>query len=197
MTDRIADHAILPHFTDRWSPRSFTGEPIPDDVLHSLFEAARWAPSAYNSQPWRFVWARAGTPEWQPIFATLIDFNKSWGTSASAIILIASQSSFRPAADKPAQESASHAFDAGAAWAYLALQARALGWYTHAASGFDKEAARSALALPADVQPHALILVGRKGSPDALPEGLRAREIPNGRVPINQFAFHGTYGRTD
>lgn len=190
---RKPDHEILPLILDRWSPRGFTGEPIPDSVLMSLFEAARWAPSSSNSQPWRFIWARNGEPEWDPIFSTLVPFNKNWAKTASAIILVASQSTYRSAPDRPAHQSTSHEFDTGAAWVSLALQARALGWYAHAAGGFDKAAARANLGLPEDVHPHAVVMVGRKASPDVLPEDLRARETPNGRNPIESFIFHGKF----
>jgi nitroreductase len=190
-TQRTPAHAILPLFADRWSPRGFTGEPISDEVLASLFEAARWAPSAFNSQPWRFIWARNGEAEWDPIFNTLVDFNKSWAKTASAIILVASKSTFKSAPDKPEQESGSHAFDTGAAWVSLALQARALGWYAHAASGFDKAAAKANLSLPDDVHPHAIVMVGKKGSPDVLPDYLRSREQPSDRNPVESIAFHG------
>lgn len=193
VTPRIADHAIEPLFTDRWSPRAFTGEPIPDEVVAALFEAARWAPSAYNSQPWRFVWAKAGTPEWEPLFDLLVDFNKSWAKTASLIVVILSKSTFSPGPGKPKQESSSHAFDTGAAWANFALQATASGWHAHAAGGFDHEATRRLLNLPADVHPHAIALVGRRGDAAILPEGLRAREQPSDRRPVAEIAFRGHF----
>lgn len=190
-TTRVADHPVLPLILDRWSPRSFTGETIPDEVLFSLFEAARWAPSAYNSQPWRFIWARNNTPEWNPIFSTLVEFNQLWGKNASAILVIASKEGFRRKPDEDEQKSSSHEFDTGAAWAQLALQAHALGWATHACGGFDKEAVRKNLGLPDDVHPHAIVLVGKPDSADALPENLRAIEVTRGRDPLSAIAFHG------
>ncbi|TBW41299.1 hypothetical protein EYW49_00815 [Siculibacillus lacustris] len=190
---RKTDHPILPLFVERWSPRAFTGETIPDTVLASLFEAARWAPSAYNSQPWRFVWAKAGTPEWGPLFGLLNEFNQGWARSASAIVLVLSKSTFRAAPDAPEQAAGHHAFDTGAAWVSLALQAHALGWSAHAAAGFDADRARSEFALPADVHPQAVVVIGRAGDPASLPDALRARETPNGRRPVTETAFHGRY----
>jgi nitroreductase len=192
---RTPDHAIEPLFVDRWSPRSFTGEPIPEETLFSFFEAARWAPSSYNSQPWRFVWALAGTPEWEPLFGLISPHNQIWAKKASALVAILSKSSFRPPQGHTTEESPSHAFDTGAAWASFALQATAAGWYAHAIGGFDKPAARRVLGLPVDVHPQVMAAVGRLGDPAVLPEALRTREAPNGRHPVSEFAFRGRYPR--
>lgn len=189
---RTPDHPVLPLFIERWSPRAFTGEAIPEAVLFSLFEAARWAPSAYNSQPWRFIYARSGTPEWQPLFDLLIPFNQGWGAKASALVLVLSKSTFSPAPGKE-QESGTHAFDTGAAWANLALQAHALGWFAHAASGFDHDKARATYALPADVHPIAVLLIGRHGDPASLPEALQSRETPSPRKPVSELVAEGRY----
>ncbi len=189
---RTPDHPVLPLIVERWSPRAFTGEPIPEAVLFSLFEAARWAPSAYNSQPWRFVYGTAGTPGWQKIFDLLVPFNQGWGAKASALVLVLSKSTFSPAPGKE-QESGTHAFDTGAAWANLALQAHSLGWFAHAASGFDAARARETFHLPADVHPIAVLLIGRQGDPASLPEALQAREVPSPRKPVAEFAFEGDY----
>jgi nitroreductase len=192
---RTPDHAIEPVFVDRWSPRAFTGEPIPEETLLSFFEAARWAPSSYNSQPWRFVWALAGTPEWDPLFGLISTHNQTWVKTASALIAVLSKSSFRAPQSRRDEESPSHAFDTGAAWASLALQATAAGWRAHAIGGFDKPAARRVLGLPVDVHPQVMVAIGRIGDPATLPEALRAREAPNGRRPIGEFTFHGRYPR--
>ena len=91
---RVADHAIHPQFTDRWSPRAFTGETIPVETLLSFFEAARWAPSAYNSQPWRFLYARRDTPNWERYLGLLNEFNRSWAQHASALVIVISKTTF-------------------------------------------------------------------------------------------------------
>lgn len=90
-TGRTADHAIAPIFLDRWSPRAFTGEAMPQDVLLSLFEAARWAPSAANGQPWYFVYGHRGTEAFQTIYDTLDEGNRRWADKASVLIVIVSQ----------------------------------------------------------------------------------------------------------
>src|ERR1700712_2538360 len=129
--NRSSDHEIDPLFLERWSPRAFTGEAIPQEELMRIFEAARWAPSSYNSQPWRFVYARRDTPHWEPMLSLLVEGNRAWARNAAVVMIIASNSvMLPPGAEKPIP-SYSHSFDAGSAWAYLALQATMLGWYAH------------------------------------------------------------------
>jgi nitroreductase len=124
---RTADHDIDPIFLQRWSPRAFTGEAMPQDVLQSLFEAARWAPSAINIQPGRFVYARRGTAEWEPLFGALMEMNQAWVVNAS-VLAYAISDRFRRKPGAEPTPNRSHSFDTGAAWACLALQASHLGW---------------------------------------------------------------------
>ncbi len=133
---RLADHDIDPMFLHRWSTRAFTGEPIPEAVLMSLFEAARWAPSAFNIQPWRFVYARREGPDWERLFGLLIDFNQAWVKGASVLAFIVSDRFRRKEGAEPSPIY-SHSFDTGAAWAYLALQAHRMGWSARGMTGFD------------------------------------------------------------
>ena len=102
---RVADYAIHPQFTDRWSPRAFTGESIPEETLLSFFEAARWAPSAYNSQPWRFLYARRDTPNWERFLGLLNEFNRGWAQHASALVIVISKTTFAvPGATEETQQ---------------------------------------------------------------------------------------------
>jgi nitroreductase len=191
---RTADHDIDPVFLNRWSPRAFTGEHMPDAVLMSLFEAARWAPSASNIQPWRFVYARRGTPQWQPLFDTLMDMNQPWVANAS-VLAYAISDRFRrkPGADPTPNRS--HSFDTGAAWAYLALQAHHLGWAAHGMGGFHLDKAYAATgAAEADYCIEAAIAIGRPTDASVLPESYRAREVPSGREPVGSFLFEGRLG---
>jgi len=192
MTPRTADHDIAPHFLARWSPRAFTGEPMPHALLMSLFEAARWAPSAFNGQPWRFVYAHRGTPEWDPLFGALVEYNQSWvGVGASVLGFVISDRFRRKAGAQPS-ENRSHSFDAGAAWAYLALQAHHLGWAAHGMGGFDVAKAHAATGAPeSDYRIEAAFVVGRPTDAGVLPEAFRAREVPSGREPVSAFAFEG------
>ncbi len=111
---RQADHPIDPIFLTRWSPRAFTGEPVPEAALASMFEAARWAPSSYNSQPWRFLYALCGTPNFDRFLGLLVEFNQSWAKTAGALVILVSKETMQ-AGDKIVP-SRTHAFDAGAAW---------------------------------------------------------------------------------
>lgn len=132
---RTADHDVHEMFLARWSPRAFTGEPMPEPLLMSLFEAARWAPSAFNGQPWRFVYAHKGTDAWDRLFDVLIPYNQAWVKHASVLMYVISDRFRRVEGREPALVH-SHSFDAGAAWACLALQANHIGWAAHGMAGF-------------------------------------------------------------
>ncbi|MGZ8361547.1 MAG: nitroreductase family protein [Allosphingosinicella sp.] len=192
MTPRTADRPIDPLFLQRWSPRAFDGSDLPDEHLQTIFEAARWAPSAFNSQPWRFLYARRGDANWARFLDLLIPFNQSWAHSASVLIYILSESLTET---KPGvwKESHSHSFDAGAAWVSLALQATRLGYHAHGMSGVDFDRARVELGVPDRFRVEAAAVVGRIGDPATLPERLQAREFPSDRRPVGEFAFAGNF----
>lgn len=194
MSERRADHPIDPQFLERWSPRAFTGEAIDEATLLGFLEAARWAPSGSNAQPWRFLYARAGTPAWDPLFGTLAESNQVWAKRASALVLVLSAREWVPPGKSVAQPNGSHAFDAGAAWAYLAMQASLAGWHAHGMGGFDRDRARAALGVPANHDLHAVIAIGRRGDKSMLPEELQAREAPNQRLPLAAVAAEGRFG---
>jgi nitroreductase len=191
---RHADHDIDPIFLERWSPRAFDGSEMPEQDLASLFEAARWAPSAFNSQPWRFLYARRGDSHWERFLALLIPWNQAWAQSASVLIYIVSDS--LPFTDKKTGEpstSTTHAFDAGAAWACLALQATRMGYLAHGMSGIQYELARVELGLPERFHLNAACVIGRIGDAAQLDEKLRARETPSGRKPMGEFVHAGNF----
>jgi nitroreductase len=191
---RTPSHAIEPLFQERWSPRAFTGEEIPEDTLLGLFEAARWAPSGMNAQPWRFAYARRGTPAFERFLATLAPANQAWAGKASALVALASHGQMAVPGKDDLVPSPSHSFDAGAAWAQLALQAHLWGWATHAIGGFDSEQARASLSVPDDHRLEVFIAVGRQGDASALPEWARTRERPNDRRPLAELVREGTFG---
>ena len=193
MSTRQPTYPIDPMFLDRWSPRAFDGSPIREDEVLKLIEAARWAPSAFNVQPWRFLYALRDDAKWPLFLELLIPFNQSWASSASALIFILSDREMRNADGSPREDSYTHSFDAGAAWAQLALQARCDGLYAHGMSGFDVGKATERLGVPADYRIDAVVAVGRLGDPTTLPEGLREREQPSARTPLDQIAFAGTF----
>lgn len=194
MSDRQPDHPIDPQFIQRWSPRAFTGEPIDEATLLGFLEAARWAPSGFNAQPWRFIYARAGTAAWEPLFTTLSDTNQGWARRASALVLVLSARTWVPPGKTEAQANVTHAFDAGAAWGHLALQVSLAGWHAHGIGGFDRDKARARLGIPDDHDLHAVVTIGRRGDKSVLPEALQARELPNQRLPLAALAAEGRFG---
>ena len=190
---RVAAYPVDPLFVDRWSPRSFTAEPVPDAVLLSIFEAARWAPSASNAQPWRFLISRRNDADWAGYTGLLQPRNALWAASASALILIVSAKQVERRGE--IVENVSRSFDAGAAWANLAHQALLLGWHTHGIGGFDRAAARERLAIPDAFAIEAMVALGRAGGLDGLHADFHALETPNDRRPLDETVFAGRLGR--
>jgi nitroreductase len=186
---RRNDYSIKPLILDRWSPRSMTGEEMTEKELFALFEAARWAPSSYNNQPWRFLYARKNTPAWPLFFDLLIDFNKGWVKNASAIVLVMSAKNFEHN-NKPCR---THSFDTGAAWMAMALEGAGRGWVLHAMEGFDYDKARKVLEIPDDYQVEALIAVGKRAPVDKLPEELQKRESPSNRKSLESIVTEGKF----
>lgn len=179
-------HELLYH---RWSPRAMAGEALSDADVSSLFEAARWAPSSFNGQPWRFYYARRDGEHWPLFFNWLVEFNQSWAQHAGLLAVVTSNTLF----EHNGAPCLTHGFDAGAAWQNLALQGRSMGLVVHAMGGFDAEAARAGLGVPEDVAIHAMVAVGRPAPANVLPEGLRDQEAPNQRKPIDEIAFDGLH----
>ena len=194
---RQPDHPIHALFTDRWSPRAFTGESIPEASLLSLLEAARWAPSAYNAQPWRFIYARRDTASWQPIFDSLVEFNQGWAQRAAALVVIVSARQTVFPGKTELTPNAWHSFDSGAAWASIAFQATLGGWSAHGMAGFDADRLRQAAHIPDTHAVETVVAIGKRGDKDVLPEGLRGRESPNGRLPLTQLAAEGRFSFSD
>jgi nitroreductase len=193
MSARQPDHPVDPLFLDRWSPRAFDGSDISYQDLHTIFEAARWAPSAFNSQPWRFLYAKRDDSNWERFLSLLIPWNRGWAHSASVLIYILSDTlPFVDKAGEPAT-SHSHSFDAGAAWACLALQATRLGYHAHGMSGVEFERARAELHVPERYRIEAAAVIGRIGDPAMLDDKLRAREAPSARRPLSDFVHAGNF----
>ena len=191
ITGRAAAHGVDPMFLERWSPRAFTGEPMPPALLDTLFEAAGWAPSAFNGQPWRFVYAHKGTADWDRLFDVLIPYNQAWVKHASVLLFVVSDRWRRKEGAEPTPVR-SHSFDAGAAWAYLALQASRVGWAAHGMAGFDVQRAYEAVgASEKEYCVEAAVAVGRPTDASVLDEPYRSREVPSQRNPVSSFAFEG------
>lgn len=192
-TARQADHPIAAQFLGRHSSRSFTDQTVSDAQMLTLFEAARWAPSASNVQPWRFVFALRGDAAFDAIADTLMPFNKTWASKAAAMVVVASQTT-TVSAEGETNPNPWHSFDAGAAWAQLGLQAHLDGLVAHAMGGFDAGALAPVVHLPVDHALHAVVAIGYQGDKARLPEVLQARETPNGRKPLADVVARGTFG---
>lgn len=173
----------------RTSSRAFSQESITDEELFSLFEAAHWAPSSYNSQPWRFVYARKGDPYWDGLFDVLVDFNKSWCQHADTLVVIISRKHFEHN-DKP---SVTASFDVGAAWMSLAIEAHKRGIIAHGMSGFDYEKLKRHLNVADVFNIEAMIAIGKRGVKDSLPAQLKDMETPSLRKSINEVVSNGVF----
>jgi nitroreductase len=193
-TPSVADlrkpgYPVDPIIVNRWSPRSMSGESISERELMTLFEAARWAPSSYTGQPWRFVYARRESKAWDGFCALLDDFNKTWAPKAAALIVVVSHKVF----DWDGKPSRTHSFDAGAAWQNLALQGSKMGLVVHGMEGFDYERARAVLRVPDAFEVEAMVAVGRRASPETLDQELREMEAPSDRRPLSEIALDGSF----
>lgn len=191
MPTRTSDLPIDPQFLHRHSPRAFTDKAMSEPELLTLLEAARWAPSASNNQPTRFVWGLRGDAGFAAIVDSLVPGNRVWAEKAAALVLVGSLTAVERDGAKVAL--GTHEFDAGAAWMSLALQAHLNGWIAHAMAGFDKPKAAEAVHLPQDHALHAVVAIGQLGAPDLLPEPYRPRETPNGRLPLAEIAKHRSF----
>lgn len=187
---RHLQHSVNPVFVDRWSPRAMSGEAVGEQELMTLFEAARWAPSSFNAQPWRMIYARRDTPHWPTFFGWLGERNQSWAKHAAALVLFVSSR----VNEKTKEPSRTHSFDAGAAWANFALQGSMLGLAVHGMQGFDYERSRKELQIPESFNVEMMVAVGRPASPQTLPEPLRTMESPNDRRPLAQTICEGRFG---
>jgi len=176
-------------FLNRWSPRAMSGEEITDEELFSLFEAARWAPSSHNNQPWRFVYAKRNTQHWEKIFNFLVEGNRAWVKNAAAVVVAISKS----VSDYNGSFIRTHSFDTGAAWENIALQGSLKDLVVHGMSGLDYEKATSELGLTAEYKVEMMFAVGKPGSLEELPEKLQEIEKPSGRKELSEIISEGTF----
>lgn len=193
MTDisqfRKAEFPVEHMIISRWSPRAMSGEPITHQELMSLFEAARWAPSSFNGQPWRFLYALRDTEAWPRFFDLLVEFNQQWCKNAAALFVIIARQTFEHN-NKP---NPTHPYDTGAAWQNFALQGNQLGLVVHGMAGFDYDRAKQVLGVPEGYTVMAMAAVGRPGNPEELPPDLAQSEQPSSRKAIQEFAFEGKF----
>ncbi len=187
------DYPIHELLQKRWSPRAFADKPVEADKLKRLLEAARWAPSSFNGQPWAFVVGTKDRPEdFAKVLSCMIEFNQSWAKSAPVVMITAARLNFEHN-NQPNR----HAFhDVGLAMGNLLVQATAEGLYVHQMAGILPDVAKTTLAIPDGWEAVTGVAIGYLGDPNSLPEKLREREqTPSPRKPLSQFAFAGSWGK--
>lgn len=185
---RTSDYPIDRQFLDRWSPRAFSDRPVTQEQVLTVLEAARWAPSASNLQPWRFFYGVRGEPEFDTLLSLLIPFNEAWAKNAGALILITSVTSFD--GSRPVN---THSFDAGSAFMSLALQAHSMGLVAHGMAGIEFEKVPVVLRLPENLKVEAAVAIGYQGEAATLSESLQKRESPSQRQPLADIVFKGHF----
>ncbi len=183
---RQTEHPIDPLFVRRWSPRAMSGRPLDLETLFRLFEAARWAPSSRNGQPWRFLYALRDSEAWATYLDLLVAGNRTWCERAGALIVVLSRTKFEDGKPSP-----THHLDTGAAWENLARYGTQLGLVVHGMAGFNASRARVDLAVPDVFELALMIAVGHPGPIEELPEPLRERERPSDRKSIAVLAYPG------
>ncbi|NGM69657.1 nitroreductase family protein [Natronolimnobius sp. AArcel1] len=186
---RETDYDIDPLFLTRWSPYAMTGEPLEEAQFLPLFEAARWAPSAFNNQHWRFIYATREDDEWDTFTDLLLGGNEDWATDAAVLAVIVSKTTF----DHNGEPAPTHSFDTGAAWQNLALEGARRDLAVHGMAGFDYERAAKELEVPEEYAVEAMVAIGERAPPESLPEELQEREQPSDRKDLETIVHRGGF----
>lgn len=190
VSNRVARFGVDELFLNRWSPRAFSGESIEHTVLMKIFEAASWAPSSFNNQEWRFVYAHRETSAWQPLFDLLVDANKIWVKNCAVLVLVVSRDTF----EKTGKPSRTHSLCTGSAWMAAALQTSLIdGLAAHGMSGFDFDRARTVCKIPEGYTVEMMFAIGKVADPSTLPEDLRRVEVPSQRKPVSEIISEGVF----
>lgn len=187
-TTRSSEYPIDKQFLERWSPRAFTQQPVSEEQVLTILEAARWAPSASNLQPWRFFYGLRGTAEFDTLLSLLVPFNEGWARDAGALIFIASVTTF-----DGERQNITNSFDAGSAFMSLSLQAHSLGLVAHGMAGIEYDKAPAVLGLPQNLKLEAAVAIGHQGVVSSLPDFLQPREAPSARLPLSDIVFNGHF----
>ncbi len=188
-----SEHPVHTLIQNRWSPRAYSEKPIPAEVLRSLFEAARWAPSSNNEQPWAFIVATKDEPEaFAKIQSTLVEFNQSWAKHAPLIGIAVSEMEFA----RNQHPNRNAFYDTGAAMAYLTTEATSRELFVHQMAGFDPHKAIEVLQISKGWEPIAAFVIGYAGDANSLPDVLRQRELAaRSRKPLSDFVMSGKWGQ--
>jgi nitroreductase len=187
--NRVPEAPVNPMFLERWSPRAFDPTPIPEEDIATMFEAARWAPSCNNEQPWLFVYGTS-EQEREAFLGILTEKNQRWARNAPVLAVLFARRTF----DGSGKPNRWAGLDCGAAWVSLAFQARLLGLYAHGMAGFSQSRAYKLLGVPEEeYEAMCAIAIGAYGDRDALPDDIKEREQPNTRKPLAEVAVKGKY----
>ena len=189
VNNRSTEHDIDDIFLERYSPRAMSGEALTEKEIMALFEAARWAPSSRNEQPWRFLYALRGTPDFDLFFSFIVEFNQTWAKSAGALIIGLSKKNGGDGKPNP-----KHSLDTGAAYENLLLQSSKMGLVSHPVGGYIEELLKKELNISDEYQAELMIVIGRPGKIEDLPESLREREVPSLRKNLEEIVFEGKKG---
>jgi nitroreductase len=186
------EYPVINPVADRWSPYGFSEEPVSTDDLRSLLEAARWAPSSYNEQPWRYIVAtRSNTQQYDAVLSCLAEPNQQWAKAAAVLMLGVISRQF----EKNGKPNKAAEHDLGLASANLSAEATQRGLFVHQMIGIDPEKAREVFAIPEGYEALTGLAVGHRADPDTLPDALRERdEAPRQRKAQSEFVFGGKFG---
>jgi len=188
------EYPVLDVIKNRWSPRAFSDKPVPPEILRSLFEAARWAPSSYNEQPWAYIVATKDDKEnFEKSLGALVDFNAHWAKKAPVLVIAVAELAFAKnnAPNRNAQ------YDVGAASLQLSIEATSRGLVVHQMAGFDPDTAKEAYNIPQGWEPMAAMAIGYPGDASSLPEPYQSRErAPRTRKRVREFVMSGHWGHT-
>lgn len=186
---RSTEYEVDPIFVNRWSARAMSGEPIEEEKLMAVFEAAKWAASAHNGQPWRFLYALRDSAEWPLFFDLMVEFNQDWARNAAVLIVALSRKTF----EHNGKPTLTHSFDTGAACGNLLLQACSMGLVAHPMQGFDYDKAKEVLNVSDEYAVEVMIALGKPCGKSCLPELLQEQESPSSRKLLNEIVFEGTW----
>jgi len=186
---RIFNYDILPLIKTRWSSRALSSEKIPREEIMALVEAARYAPSCFNEQPWHFIIADTDDAHAKMV-NVLSDWNKSWAAKAPVLIALCAQKNYAATG----KENFWHQFDTGTAWGYFTLEAESRGFITHGMAGVDRDAAAKAFDLPPEYEVIAAVALGKPGNAEELPDSIREREKPGTRKDSSEICSFGKFG---
>ncbi len=180
---------VIAPIVERWSPMAFDARPVEEEKILTMFEAARWAPSSYNEQPWRYIYAQKGDKNRDVLESLLVEGN-AWAKNAGVLILSFAKKTFT----RNGNSNRHSLHDTGAASAYLVAQLPSLGLVGHQMSGYDHEKANAAMGVPDDYEPGSMIAVGYYAGQAGLEDGMKQREdAPRVRKDLHDIAFNGAW----